>query len=76
MPATTSLASLSGVVSQASLQPCGTATTDILLPSTLIRLLHSTYPAHFKRLLGADQGLWNRFWGQLLERPQNRGWMQ
>ena len=51
-------------------------TTDILLPSTLIRLLHSTYPAHFKRLLGADQGLLNRFWGQLLERPQNRGWMQ
>ena len=51
----------------------GSNTTDILLPSTLIRLLHSTYPAHFKRLLGADQGLLIRFWGQLLEKaPEQR----
>ena len=49
-------------------------TSHIVLPSTVISHLHTNYNHHFKKLLGADQDLLKRCWGQFLERPQNQLW--
>jgi hypothetical protein len=54
-------------------QPLG-MTDLLLLPSTLIRLLHQHYPANFRQLLGADKGLVSNFWQGFLAIPANQRW--
>lgn len=42
--------------------------TTMVLPSTVVRLLHRDYPRDFKRVLGADTNKLRDFWTNFLSR--------
>ena len=48
----------------------------MVLPSTVIRLLHTHYPRDFKVLLGADPDKLRVFWTSFFGRPRSAAWAQ
>ena len=48
--------------------------TRLLLPSTLIKLLHRDHPRAFQRRLGADSVKLRSFWETFLRRPRTKLW--
>ena len=48
--------------------------THMVLPSTIVKVLHDSYPIAFRRRLGANKSLVRRFWVGFFSRPQNREW--
>ena len=54
--------------------PPPSGVSGLVLPSTIIRILHSNYPAMFKTRLGANERMLDNFWEQFIKRPENVKW--
>ena len=48
--------------------------STMVLPSTIVRTLHTHYPTAFKVVLGADTMKLRSFWERFLARPRTRAW--
>ena len=48
--------------------------STVLLPSTVVRLLHTENPREFRLRLGADSAKLRDFWTEFLRRPRTRDW--
>ena len=46
----------------------------MLLPSSLIKVVHAEYPREFVRRFGADSERLRSFWTDFLRRPRTRLW--
>ena len=65
-----------GLLALQSPVPDAALAREILLPSTLVRLLFNQYRWHFRTALGADTVKLRAFWTEFLARPRSRAWAQ
>ena len=54
----------------------GGEVSHVLLPSSLVGMMHRDYPREFRLRLGADTAKLREFWSDFLARPQTRAWAQ
>ena len=67
-----------GLAALLTVQPLSetTAVNTMLLPSTVIRVVHQHYRYDFPKLFGADTFKLREFWGQFMSRPVSYAWAQ
>ena len=65
-----------GLLSMQTKLPVSEQVDTMVLPSSLVRLLHEHYPRDFKVLLGADPQKLREFWSSFLGRPRSARWAQ
>lgn len=54
----------------------GGEVSHVLLPSSLVGMMHRDYPREFRLRFGADTAVLREFWSDFLARPQTRAWAQ
>ena len=54
----------------------GGEVSHVLLPSSLVGMMHRDYPREFRLRFGADTAVLREFWNDFLARPQTRAWAQ
>ena len=54
----------------------GPDVTQVVLPSSLIKVLHQHYNHEFRRRVGGDETLLSRFWEEFFRSPDRRAWSQ
>ena len=65
-----------GLLSMQTKLPVSEQVDTMVLPSSLVRLLHEHYPRDFKVLLGADPQKLREFWSSFLGGPRSARWAQ